>query len=607
MDRRRFILSGAALCVVGLSRHAKAARDPKLRAALDSIAQAALRASPTSLTRLGLDTGANASARWLLDDASAAARARTAADVRAFSEKLAGVRRASLDARDATLFDSVVFCLDHGRQSERFAYGNIDAFGGGAPYVVSQQDGAYRDVPEFLNAQHRIETKSDAEAYLARVAALGRVLDDETARVKQDASLGVVPPDFVLDTVLSQLRGLRATPAGSASLVRSIVRRTQEKNVAGEWGRRAAKLVVDVVYPALDRQIEANTANRSRATHDAGAWKLPDGEAYYAWTLEHATTTTLSPAQIHRMGLEQGAELDPKMDALLREQGYTKGTVAERLAALSKDPAQLFPNTDEGKDAAVAYVQHQMDALRGLLPRASNMQLAASVTVKRVPSDIEAGAPLGYMSPAALDGSRPAIYYINLRDASSWPKFTIPSLSAHEGLPGHSWQFAYLAEHRDEVPLISSVIEFNAFSEGWALYAEQLVDELGLYARDPLGRLGMYQAMRFRASRLVVDTGLHAMRWTREKAVEYLHASTGRAVPAVTSEVDRYCVSPGQACGYKVGHTEIVRLRDKARSALGARFDVREFDDVLVRTGGVPLTVLATVVDDYITRTRSPR
>jgi uncharacterized protein (DUF885 family) len=241
-----------------------------------------------------------------------------------------------------------------------------------------------------------------------------------------------------------------------------------------------------------------------------------------------------------------------------------------------------------------------MDELRAILPRVSKMHMKASVTVKRVPSDIESGAPLGYMNPAALDGSRPAIYYINLKDTASWPKFTIPSLSAHEGLPGHTWQFAYLAEHNAELPRISSIMGFNAFIEGWALYAEQLVDELGFYAKNPLGRLGMYQGLRFRAARLVTDTGLHAMKWSREKAVDYLRGATGRSTLAVTSEVDRYCAAPGQACGYKVGHTEIVRLRDQAKAKLGAKFDVRDFDDALVQTGGVPLTVLASVVDAYI-------
>jgi uncharacterized protein (DUF885 family) len=208
------------------------------------------------------------------------------------------------------------------------------------------------------------------------------------------------------------------------------------------------------------------------------------------------------------------------------------------------------------------------------------------------------------MNFGSLDGSRPAIYYINLKDTGVWPTFALPTLTAHEAIPGHAWQGAYLAEHHDEVPLICSLMGFNAFVEGWALYAEQLVDELGYYDEDPFGRLGYLQALRFRAARLVVDTGLHAKRWTREQAIQSLVDQTGRSEGAARSEIDRYISGPGQACGYKVGHTEIVRLREKAFSALGARFDVRDFDDAIVQTGGVPLTVLETAIDMYVDRVR---
>jgi uncharacterized protein (DUF885 family) len=600
MDRRQFLLSAAALCVAGLSRQAWAVRDAKLQAALDAIAHDVLQQSPTLLTSLGLDHGELAWARSRLDDNSAAARARTASDAQRYRKLLAPVQRSTLLPRDAMLFDSVTFCLDSVDHGARFAYGNIDALGDGNPYVVSQQGGAYQYIPEFLNSRHKVETPADAEAYLARVKALGGVLDNETEQSKHDAGLGVIPPDFLLDTALAQMKALRAVPAAQSRLVQSLVRRTGEQKIAGDWGARATQLVGSTVYPALDRQLAALLALRAKATRDAGVWKLPQGDAYYVWRLHGSTSTTMTPEQVHKLGLDQGAELDARMDSVLKAQGMTQGSVGDRLSALSKDPKQLFANTDAGKEQAVAYVQQQMDGLRAFLPRVSKLHMTAAVTVKRVPSDIESGAPLGYMNPAALDGSRPAIYYINLKDTSSWPKFTIPSLSAHEGLPGHSWQFAYLAEHQAEVPRISSILGFNAFVEGWALYAEQLVDELGFYKDDPLGRLGMYQGMRFRAARLVVDTGLHAMKWTREKAIDYLHTATGRATSAVTSEVDRYCASPGQACGYKVGHTEIVRLREKAKAALGAKFDVRDFDDIVVQTGGVPLAVLASVIDDYI-------
>ena len=607
MNRREFLLSGSAALIAGMAWPARGAQNPQLRTVLDTIAYETLSLSPTQLTHLGLDVGKYAWARSRLDDNTAQARAHVAPDVARYRKLLATVPKNKLDARDKMLLASVRFCLDAGERSTRFPYGQISAMGGGGPYVVTQQQGAYQEVPEFLNAQHPIEDAADAEAYVARVAAMGPYIDHETEQLRHDAGLGVIPPDFVLDTAIGQQKALRAVPAGKSRLVESLARRAKEKKIADDCVARTEKLVARVVYPALDRQLAVLTDLRSKAKQDAGAWKLPDGEAYYAARLHDATSTSLTPAQIHKMGLDQGAELDVRMDGVLKAQGMSQGTVGERLAALSKDPKQLFADTDAGKQEAVAYVQRQMDSLRAFLPRTSKMQLKADVMVKRVPSDIEAGAPLGYMNSAPLDGSRPANYYINLKSTSSWPKFTIPSLSAHEALPGHCWQFAYITEHRQEVPLITSVMGFNAFVEGWALYAEQLVDELGFYAGDPLAQLGMYQGLRFRAARLVTDTGLHAMRWTREKAVEYLHGVSGRALPAVTSEVDRYSVSPGQACGYKVGHTEIVRLREKAKAALGAKLDVREFNDVVVQTGGVPLTVLATVVDEWIAKTKGTR
>jgi uncharacterized protein (DUF885 family) len=600
LDRRNFMLSTAAAGLVAAARPAFAAISPRLAAVLDAIANDTLDTSPETLSYLGLDSGQRAAARGQLSDRSAAARARTLTDIARYQKMLASVGEAGLTGHDRILYRSVAYELANGAAGGRFAYGGVGSFGGGNPYVISQQDGAYQGVPEFLDSVHRVESKADAEAYLARLSAFATALDQETAQAKHDAGLGVIAPDFILDTALGQMRELRAVPAASSRMVLSLSRRTTEKAVAGDWAARATKIVSGAVYPALDRQIAAMTAIRAKATADAGAWKLPQGGNYYAWLLQYATSTDLSPEAIHKMGLDQGAELDARMDAVLKSQGMTQGSVGERLAALTKDPKQLFANNDVGRAEAIAYVNSKITELRALLPQVSNMKMRADLTVKRVPPDIESGAALGYMNFASLDGSRPAIYYINLKDTANWPRFTIPSLSAHEGIPGHTWQGAYVAEHRDDVPLIGSLMGFNAYTEGWALYSEQLVDELGFYKDDPFGQIGMYQALRFRASRLVTDTGLHAKKWSRTQAIDYLTSSTGRSRAACTSEVDRYCASPGQACGYKVGHSEIVRLREKAKAALGAGFDVRDFNDAVLQAGAVPLTVLATAIDDYV-------
>jgi uncharacterized protein (DUF885 family) len=330
-------------------------------------------------------------------------------------------------------------------------------------------------------------------------------------------------------------------------------------------------------------------------------YKLPDGEAYYQWALRLGTTTNLSPQEIHALGIEQNKAIQSRMDMLLKAQGMSQGSVGERLLSLTKDPRFLYPDTDAGRAELIAYCNEKVTATRALMPKLSHMKLKADLIIKRVAPDIQDGASLGYMNFASLDGTRPAIYYINLKSTSLWPKYQLTTLTAHEGVPGHTWQGAYLAERAKELPLIASLTGFNAFIEGWALYSEQLCDEFGLYADDPFGQLGYLQAQQFRACRLVVDTGIHALRWTREQATQFLVENTGRGLNSMTSEVDRYSVSPGQACGYKVGHNEILRLREKAKVALGAKFDLATFNDKVVATGGVPLTVLGTVIDQYIT------
>ena len=601
LDRRAFLshsllVSSAAL----LPAAARAALDPGLATILDSMAQQALRSSPITASYLGLDSGAHVGLRSRLDVRGEESRRLALADNRRFREMLRPVNRAALPQKDALLLDSLSYLLVNGEDGGRFAYGSVGTFGGGVPYVVTQQDGAYQSIPDFLDSVHRVENKADAESYLSRLAAFATGLDEETHQVRADAARGVLPPDFLLDTALKQLRGLRAVAPKDSGLVTSLARRAKAANIAGDWAVRAETIVGKSVYPALDRQIAAIAALRPRATRDAGVWKLPDGAGYYRWALQYATSTDLSPDEIHAMGLQQGLELDARMDTVLKSQGMTQGTVGERMSALTRDPKQLFPNNDAGRAEAIAYVNEKLNELRAMMPLYSHMKLRADLVVKRVPPEIEQGAALGYMNFASLDGSRPAIYYINLADTGNWPRFTIPSLTAHEGIPGHAWQGAYMAEHRDDIPLISNFLGFNAYTEGWALYAEQLVDELGFYKNDPFGQLGMLQALRFRASRLVTDSGLHHKRWGRDQAIDYMQSSTGRSRAACQSEVDRYCASPGQACGYKVGHTEIVKLRDKMKTELGDRYDVRDFNDAVIQAGAMPLTVLGTAITDVI-------
>ena len=494
-------------------------------------------------------------------------RAATVASARA--KKLAALSRSGLSA--LTQLDLAVAETAYrlAAEGQAFPFGDVaildhEVSYRNGPYVVTQNMGAFVEVPEFLDSQHKISTPADAEAYLERLQAYARALDGETGRLRHDSAAGVIAPSFILDKTIRQMSDARAIPLAQWGIVTSLAKRTT--GYAKDFGALALKVATDQVAPAMDRQIEELKRQRPQATADAGVWRLPEGDAYYAWALRAGTTTTLDPAQVHQMGLDQLAALQARMEPLLRAQGLTQGTPGERMTALGKDPRNLFPDTDAGREQILAYVNSRLADIRTRLPRAFATLAPGNLLVKRVPPAIENGAPDGYAGPGTIDGSQPGLYYINLRDTSIWPRYALPTLSYHEGIPGHVWQ----GEYTYKLPLIRSLLEFNAYSEGWALYAEQLADELGVYDGDPLGKLGYLQSLAFRACRLVVDTGIHSKRWTRDKAVEWFATTNGSTVKEVAAEVDRYCVWPGQACGYKVGHTEINRLRAQAQQQLGA-------------------------------------
>jgi uncharacterized protein (DUF885 family) len=370
---------------------------------------------------------------------------------------------------------------------------------------------------------------------------------------------------------------------------------------------QAESIVRDTVLPAYQRQIDAITQIRPQATSDAGVWKLPEGEALYAQALKAYTTTSMAPDEIHQMGLDLIAQLTSEMDTILRAQGMTRGSVAERIQALGRRPDQIYPSTDAGRTELLAALNAQNAAIRARMPEVCGVLARAELEIKRVPEYTQAGAPGGYYQGAALDGSRPGAYYINLRDpANEWPKFTLPTLTYHEGVPGHHWQIA-IQQESGSIPFIrSALLGFSAYAEGWGLYAEQLADEMGMYANDPFGRVGYLQSATFRASRLVCDTGLHSKRWTRDQAIDSMVAATGDQRSNITTEIERYCVWPGQACSYMVGRQAINRMRDSAREALGANFDIKGFHDTVLTNGSTPLSVTESLVSQWVATVSGP-
>jgi uncharacterized protein (DUF885 family) len=477
------------------------------------------------------------------------------------------------------------------------------------PYVVSQLNGSYTVVPDFLDSQHPLTNRAQVDGYLARLSAYARVMDEESRLVASDAQAGLTPPDFAIDRALEQLRTFATMRPADTVLVQSLVGRITEVAEIPEADRagfnsRAEAIVRDEVLPAYQRQIEALRAVRPSAVHDAGCWRLPQGEERYAASLAANTTTSMNADEIHQMGVDLVASLNSEIDAILRAENLTRGSVAERVQALGRRPDQLYPNTDAGRTQLLADLNAQVAAVQARMPEAFGTLAQAALEIKRVPAYTEAGAPGGYYQSAALDGSRPGAYYINLRDTAEWPKFSLPTLTYHEGVPGHHWQIS-IQQESEGLPFIrSAILGFNAYAEGWGLYAEQLADEMGMYSDNPLGRIGYLQSAAFRASRLVVDTGMHAKRWSREQAIDSMMAATGDQRSSVTTEIERYSVWPGQACGYMVGRQAINRMRDEARTALGDRFDIKGFHDTILTNGSTPLSVTESLVRAWVERTR---
>jgi uncharacterized protein (DUF885 family) len=606
LDRRRFLLTsaaGAGLAATGGAVFAQEAgsADAGLTAVIDRIAQEQLLSSPELLTMLGMDKGPGAAMKSRLDDRSQAKMDADKAKFLASMTALNSIDREALSPRFKVYHDTVKFFGDTAVEGYSFPYG------GGffpSPYTVSQLGGAYQSVPDFLDNQHSIDTAEDAEAYLSRLSALATAFDQETARMEAEFGVGAVPPDFVIQRATGQMGTILNADPVTLTLVASVARRAAEKNLPGAWGERALAIVNGEVLPALTRQRDAMAAQLPTASHDAGCWRLPNGEAYYDYGLKFYTTSSLTGQEIHDMGLEQVAELSARADVLLRAQGLTQGTVGERIASIASHvPGQVYPNTDAAKEQLLADLNAQMATVMARMPEYFGRLPTSACDIRRVPKEIEAGAPGGYYQSPSLDGSRPGAYYINLRDTAEWPRFTLPTLTYHEAVPGHHFQIA-LQQEKADTPLLLKVLGFSAYSEGWGLYSEQLADEIGMYENDPWGRIGCIQSLMFRAARLVVDSGLHHKRWSREQGIRYMVETLGDQESSIATEVERYAVWPGQASSYKVGHTTWVRLREQAKATLGDRFDIKGFHDTGLDAGGVPLTVLERVIGDWVASRR---
>ena len=464
-------------------------------------------------------------------------------------------------------------------------------------YRVNQISGVTVNMPQFLTDTHVIKNKKSVRRYLSRLAEFGRVLRETHERVTDDRANGVIPPDFVIEKALVGMNKFIEGGAAENPLVTTLGPKLEaldglDETTAGQLVDEAAQLVATEVIPGYQAMISLFESILPEATHDAGIWRLPDGDAIYATKLQSNTTTQYSPDEIHATGLAEVDRIEGEMMDILDSQGIAGESFAERVRTVMEDPAHQFPNTDIGRADMIAYLE---DFDRRVMAIAADYFITIPpqpLEIVRVPEYSQDSSPGGYYNGPALDGSRPGRFYINQKQTADNPRWTLPTLMIHEGSPGHHFQIS-TSQLIEGVPLLRRLSPFNAFSEGWALYSERIAKtDLGLYDNDPLGDLGRLQAEMFRAVRLVVDTGMHAKRWSREQAIEYMITKTGMTTEEVTREIERYVVWPGQATAYKTGQLALLAMREEAELKLGERFDLREFHEAVLMNGAMPLDIL---------------
>lgn len=470
-------------------------------------------------------------------------------------------------------------------------------------FPVHQMSGIHTGLPNFMIQLHPIRNEQDVDFYLERLAGFPAAFAGTVELLEETERRGVVAPRFSIEKTVESMRDFIARPATENPLYTELLERVDALNEFPAERRarlpdELAAAIEQSVYPAYEQLLAYQSSLLGRVHSNDGVWRLPDGDAYYAWAARSHTTTDYSPAEIHQIGLAEVARIESEMDEILCAEGYCEGGVGERMQRLNADPRFLFEDSDAGREAILQAFRDIIVEIEDGLDDWFDVRPAAPVEVRRTPVYQEDGAAGAHYMPPALDGSRPGVFYANLRNVEEHPKFGLRTLAYHEATPGHHFQLA-LQQEISGVPMFRKMLPFTAYAEGWALYAEQLAWEAG-FQDDPYDNLGRLQAEMFRAVRLVVDTGMHEQRWTRERAIDFMVEKTGMATSDVTAEIERYLVWPGQALAYKVGMMKILELREFARDQLGDQFDIREFHNVVLMNGSMPLDVLEQLVSDWV-------
>jgi len=470
-------------------------------------------------------------------------------------------------------------------------------------FPVNQLFGVQSGFPSFMESTHQVHSVGDAEDYVSRLNAVGVKFDQVLEGLRKREELEIYPPQFVVTKVLEEMRNFVATPVEEGILMKALLNKMKEADLPPDEQQRIAlearAAIEETVYPAYGRLIAYFEALDDKVEGNYGAWHLPDGDNYYRLSLRLFTTTDYEPGYIHELGLAEVDRIQSEILRILADQGWdVSGGFTAAINEMAESPQFYYSDSGEGRDQILADYQAIIDEVNEGLEPWFDVVPESGVEVRRVPEFKEKTAPGGYYEIPALDGSRPGVFYANLYDIKATPKYGMRTLAYHEAIPGHHFQLAVQQEQKD-LPFFRRLIPFPAYSEGWGLYAERLAWEMGL-EKDPYDNIGRLQAELFRAVRLVVDTGIHAMHWSREEAIDYMLANTGMAESDVVAEIERYFVMPGQATAYKVGMIKILELRDYARSELGDRFDIREFHNVVLTNGSVPLDILEQLVREYV-------
>ncbi len=539
-----------------------------------------------------------------LDDYSLEGDARIREAIKAHYAQLLTFERDDLSADEQIYYDIAMTLAerDIGR-IDGPGYYTID-FLGYAVYPITQLSGAHMDSPRIIQSTHPMNTLQDAQNYIARLSAFAGVLDDSSALLKRDEGMGFILPTFALDKTVAFIEGMITPPAKENPLYGIFAEKLA--GIDGLSGPEkealqiaALAILENEIFPAYQRMIDVFSAQRPRSRFEPGLWAQPGGDELYAKMVVAMGDTDLTPEQIHQLGLAEVNRITRIMDDILKSEGYTEGTVGERLLALGQEPRFIYPNTEAGKLKLIEDLNAQLNDMKARLPDYFITIPDADVIVKRIPPETEATAPGGFYDGPSMDGSRPGIFWINLRDTAETPSWQMPTLTYHETVPGHHFEVAQAVTATNR-PLFRRLGSYNSFSEGWALYGENLAEEMGVYDDDPFGNLGRLHGELYRAVRLVVDTGMHYKRWSRERAIDYMAAVTGSAQSSVVAEIERYAVWPGQALGYKLGMLKFQELRARAEAALGDDFDIREFHEVVLGFGPMPMSVVEARVIEWI-------